>query len=275
MGLLGDIDAYEFFFGKNRKYKKSNKKEERQPAPPLNYNSSGNKDDSSNKYLIFTMNLNYPMSNRGLTHDRTDRFIDRLEKDVQSFDRSVNNAMVWMEVTKKDDYKHVRVYASDPEIEDNFRKTYRFYIHLSAYFTHSNQDVLGWFILNDFEVIDFDGLIEEEILIHLNELNDYSKHFKGIKLGKEEEWLSLVLPRLNTCQWFKVYESKDTIKPFLPKPLIPEFDLSFRLPNTLVFRYFYISQQERFKINNEQFKKDLIESLNQYVYDDYFIPKLK
>lgn len=27
MGLLGNIDAYEFFFGKNRKYKKSNKKE--------------------------------------------------------------------------------------------------------------------------------------------------------------------------------------------------------------------------------------------------------
>lgn len=275
MGLIGDINAYEFFFGKNSKPKKSNKKEERQPAPPLNYNSSGNKDDSSNKHLIFTMNLNYPMSNRGLTHNRTDRFIDRLEKDVQSFDRSVNNAMVWMEVTKKDDCKHVRVYASDPDIEDNFRKTYRFYIYLSTYLDNSNQKVLDWFILNDFEVIDFDGLKENEIVIKLNELNDYFKHFKGIKLGKEEEWLGLVLPRLNTRQWLKVYESTNTIKPFLPELLMREFDLSFRIPNTLVFRYYSISQQERFKINEEQFKKDLIESLNQYVYDDYFIPELK
>lgn len=275
MGLLGDIDAYEFFFGKNRKGKKSDKKEERKPAPPLNYNGGNSKDDSSNKHLIFTMSLNYPMSNRGLTHDRTDRFIKQLEDDVQSFNRSITNAMAWVEVFVRDTYKQVGVYASDQKIIDYFKKTYSFYIRLSEYLDNTNQDILGWFILNEFEALDYDGLKEEEILIHLDELNDYFKHFKGIKLGKEEEWLGLVLPRLNTRQWLKVYESKDTIKPFLAKPLMREFDLSFRLPNTLVFRYFYIDQQERFKINEEQFKKDLIESLNRYVYDDYFIPKLK
>lgn len=275
MGLLGDIDAYEFFFGKNRKNKKSNKKEECQPPPVNNNNSNDSEDDSYRKYLIFTMNLNYPMSNRGLVHDRTDKFIDRLEKDIQSFNRSINNAMAWVEVIKNDTGKQVRVYASDQMIIEYFKKTYSFYIHLSNYFKHSNQDVIGWFILNDFEVSDFDGLREEEIVIKLSELDDYSKHYKGIKLGKEEEWLGLVLPRLNTKQWLKVYESTDTVKPFLPKPLISVFDLSYRVPDTLVFHYYSISQQERFKINEEQFKKDLIESLNRYVYDDYFIPKLK
>lgn len=374
MGLLGDIDAYDFFFGKRRKSKRSTivennysdnviiifsksftindrdqvfsivKKletdiniynrqiqqlalwvttEQELPAmniskftvhainqdvadqfflqypsyPTLfkNLNNVKNKDISWNEifvgdfwselnkeftqYLIFTMNLKYPAHYSNKPYNPVDYINSCLQKDIQTFNQLNKNSITWIDSINKtienEDYKFIKVYTDNEMMADIFKKTYSFYIQLSVYLNRHDQDVLKWFMNNEFRVSDFDGLKIDEIIIPLNELKDYVNHYKGIKLGKENQWLELVRSRLNLNQWYKIYGSERTVSCFLPNLMMRVFDLEYYGQDALLFSYYYISQHERFKIDREQFKKDLIESLNRYVYDDYFIPKLK
>ena len=225
------------------------------------------------------MNLKYPTRYSNSPSNPVDYIINCLKTDIQSFNQLNKKSLTWMDVNEKvieeEIYKIIKVYTDNEFMVDVFKKTYSFYIDLSVYLNKCNQDVLKWFMDNNFRAFDFDGPKIDEIIIPLNELKDYAKHYKGIKLDKEDQWLKLVFSKLNLYQWYKVYESEGTVSCFLPNLTMRAFRLDYYGPDALLFSYYYISQHERFKIDREQFKKDLIESLNRYVYDDYFIPKLK